>query len=61
MSLEETNAIYKMKLHEQIGNAGMNITRVAGGWIYDFVPYNGFNGGVIFVPYDNDMHVKEAE
>lgn len=47
--------IYKMELHEVIHfqDKGMQVTRVPSGWIYELTPYNGFNGGITFVPYDN--------
>lgn len=52
-----TENIYKMKLHESfiLGDGAFCVTRVASGWIYDFVAYNGFRGGIIFVPYDNSF------
>ncbi len=49
--------IYKMNLHDVINldGGGCQITRVASGWIYEFIPYNGYIGGMVFVPYDNSF------
>lgn len=47
--------IYKMKLHQSIilCDGAVCVTRVASGWVYNFVAYNGFKGGIVFVPYDS--------
>jgi len=51
--------IYKMKLHETIQQEGMQIMRVASGWIYSFISYNGFESASVFVPFDN--HFQESK
>ena len=53
--------IYKMELHESICGEGMSIMRVAGGWIYDFVAYNGFQSSTIFVPFNNEFMTANAD
>lgn len=55
LSCEICGDIYKMELHEVLHSEGMNIMRVAGGWIYDFVAYNGFPASTIFIPYNNEF------
>jgi hypothetical protein len=49
--------IYKMEFNDSavINRGAICVTRVAGGWIYDIVAYNGFNGGVVFVPFHNEF------
>ena len=47
--------IYKMQLHDLKFIDGVAITRVAGGWIYDFPSRNGYVGGVVFVPFHNEF------
>lgn len=51
--------IYKMQLHEIVQVEGMQIFRVAGGWIYDFIEYNGYQASTIFIPFNNEfMQIK---
>ena len=57
MEDKENNALYKMELHEQMGiRNGLWVTRVPGGWIYE---YGGINNAsapyAVFVPYNDDL------
>lgn len=48
-------SIYDLNLHEWVydRSIGINILRVAGGWIYDFANEK------IFVPFNNEFMVKQ--
>lgn len=47
--------IYKMQLHDIQYIDGCSITRVAGGWVYEFKHINEYKGGVVFVPFHNEF------
>jgi len=48
--MKKEKTIYTLKLHEHmVVNAGLLITRVAGGWIY------GDSDSAVFVPFDNEF------
>lgn len=55
--------IYKMDLHQSIilCDGAVCVTRVSSGWVYNFVAYNGFKGGIIFVPYDNTFQGNHSK
>lgn len=61
MMQSDDQLIYKMQLHECLTLKGgaFSVTRVAAGWIYDFVPYNGYKGGMVFVPFDNSLQYRQ--
>lgn len=50
--------IYKMQLHDILMlDDGTRITRVAGGWIYQFEITKFHDAGTVFVPFHNEfMH-----
>ena len=49
--------IYKMKLHEiiVIEDEMLRITRVAGGWLYETIPFNEWGHCITFVPFNNEF------
>ena len=51
--------IYKLQLHEKIEGDGLQITKVASGWIYRFLDYkqSEYSNGV-FIPFDNEFQSK---
>lgn len=53
--IETMDGKYPMPDHAPMCNEHRPIRRVASGWIYDFVPYNGYKGGIVFVPFDNSL------
>ena len=51
MTVNNTDKIYEIYLHEEImTDSGMSVTRVPGGWIYCMLGSNP-----IFVPYNNEF------
>ena len=52
--------IYELELHETITiSDGMLVTRVAGGWIYEFQKPQVNILEIVFVPYDNEFQQKK--
>ena len=55
--------IYKLKLHESVDiPPELQITRVAGGWLYRFWDDNlqKYFAPSTFVPFDNEFQSKQA-
>lgn len=57
----KTKTIYNLELHEtlEVKHLGskMEITRVAGGWVYSF-DYPGYRTApLVFVPFDNEFMI----
>lgn len=56
--------IYNMKLHERIvprENSEIQITRVAGGWIYAFYRLDCNAMATTFIPYHNEFSAEEIK
>lgn len=55
--MNEHDVFYNMKLHENINTNSFLITRVPGGWIYQFFgdSDSGFNVSSVFVPFNNEF------
>ncbi len=53
--IKQDKVIYEMELHEKktIYGKGVDVIRVAGGWIYKFYFYK--NNDIVFVPFSDEF------
>ena len=50
--------IYTMELHGTLKLGNLEIFRVAGGWIYNFINVDGKTPASVFIPYNNEFQTK---